>query len=76
METDESRSDRKATARATTKLAVHMVKETSDALPPLKSVMAGLSVILDHCEVRSTSHIPLTHDTHSDYSKARRVVKR
>ena len=51
----ESGSDWKSTAYATTKLAIDLVKETSDAFPPLKAVAAGLSVILNHCDVRSIS---------------------
>ena len=50
-----SKSDWKSTAYATTKLAINLVKETSDGFPPLKSVAAGLSAVLDHCEVRSIS---------------------
>lgn len=48
----ENKPDWKSTAYATTKLAISMVKESSDAFPPLKSVAGGLSAILDHCDVR------------------------
>ena len=48
---DENKSDWKATTYATTKLAINMVKESSDAFPPLKSVVGGLSAILNHCDV-------------------------
>ena len=48
----ENKSDRGSTAYATTKLAINLVKESSDAFPPLKSVAGGLSAILDHCDVR------------------------
>jgi len=51
----ENRSDWKTTAYATTKLAINLVKESSDVFPPLKSVVGGLSAILNHCEVRPTS---------------------
>ena len=51
----ESGSDWKSTAYATTKLAIDLVKETSDAFPPLKAVAAGLSVILNHCDVSFVS---------------------
>ena len=51
----ERKSDWKPTAYATTKLAVHLVKESPDGFPPLKSVMGGLSAILGHCDVRFTS---------------------
>ena len=47
----ENKSDWKSTAYATTKLAINLVKEASDAFPPLKSVAGGLSAILSHCEV-------------------------
>ena len=45
-----------STAYATTKLAINLVKESADVFPPLKSVAGGLSAILDHCDVRFTSH--------------------
>ena len=54
----ESGSDWKSTAYATTKLAIDLVKETSDAFPPLKAVAAGLSVILNHCDVSFVSPGP------------------
>ena len=47
-----------STAYATTKLAIHLVKESSDVFPPLKSVAGGLCAILDHCEVHFTSSRP------------------
>lgn len=49
----EKRSSHKSTAYSATKLAINMVKESSDAFPPLKSVVGGLSAILNHCDVRS-----------------------
>jgi hypothetical protein len=51
----ENKSTWKSTAYSTTKLAINMVKESSDVFPPLKSVVGGLSAILQHCDVRSTS---------------------
>ena len=54
----ESGSDWKSTAYATTKLAIDLVKETSDAFPPLKAVAAGLSAILNHCDVSFVSPRP------------------
>ena len=51
-------SDWKSTAYTTTKLAINLVKESSDVFPPLKSVMGGLSAILDHCDVRYTQIVP------------------
>jgi hypothetical protein len=50
---DEKKPSWKSTAYATTKLAIDMVKESSDVFPPLKSVVGGLSAILQHCDVRS-----------------------
>ena len=57
--TDENRSNWKSTAYSTTKSAVNPVKESADVVPPLKSVIGGLSVILDHCDVRYTSRSTL-----------------
>ena len=51
----ESESDWKSTAYAATKVAIDLVKESSDAFPPLKSVMGGLSAILNHCDVHRLS---------------------
>ena len=48
---EENKPDRKSTAYATTRLAIQMVKESSDGFPPLKSVAGGLSAILNHCDV-------------------------
>ena len=56
--THENKSTWKSTAYSTTKLAINMVKESSDVFPPLKSVVGGLSAILQHCDVRSTSLTP------------------
>ena len=53
-----SEPDWKSTAYATTKLAIDLVKESSDVFPPLKSVAGGLSAILDHCDVRFVSLQP------------------
>ena len=54
---DENKSDRRSTTYAATKLAIKMVRESSDVFPPLKSVAGGLSAILDHCDVGP----PLSH---------------
>ena len=48
---DKDKSERKSSVYATTKLAIEMVKESSDVFPPLKSVAGGLSAILNHCDV-------------------------
>ena len=71
---DENKQDWKSTAYAATKLAINIVKESSDTFPPLKSVVGGLSAILDHCDVRS---IPRTipYNPHDYPSKQWLVVK-
>ena len=58
--TDEAGSNWKSTAYSTTKLAINLVKESADTFPLLKSVMGGLSAILDHCDVWFVSH-PTPH---------------
>ena len=60
--TGEKGSNWKSTAYSTTRLAINLVKESADAFPPLKSVMGGLSAILDHCDVRFLSYptLPMT----------------
>ena len=70
IEIDENKSDWKSTTYATTKLALHMVRETSDAFPPLKAVAGGLSAILNHCDVLSvllisyrTRHLHISQKT-------------
>ena len=54
----ENVSNWKSTAYSTTKLAINLVKESSDVFPPLKSVVGGLSAILEHCDVQPISPIP------------------
>ena len=63
--TSEGKSNWGSTAYATTKLAINLVKESSDAFPPLKSVAGGLSAILNHCDVHN---IPLMLPAHYAYS--------
>jgi len=47
-----NKSDRKSAAYATTKLAINIAKEPSDAgFPPLKSLAGVLLAILSHCEL-------------------------
>lgn len=48
----ESKPDWKATLHATAGLVIDVVKESSDAFTPLKSVAGGLSAILKHYDVR------------------------
>ena len=54
----ESESDWKSTTYAGVKVAIDLVKESSDVFPPLKSVLGGLSAILTHCDVRTVSPRP------------------
>lgn len=53
------KSNWKSTTYSTSKLAINLMKGSSDGFPPLKSVSRGLSAILDHCEVR---HFTSDHD--------------
>ena len=50
----------KSTAFSATKLAINMVKESSDVFPPLKSVVGSLSAILKNCDVWSIPHTTYT----------------
>ena len=63
--TSEGKSNWSSTAYSTTKLAINLVKESSDAFPPLKSVTGGLSAILNHCDVHN---IPVMLPAHYAYS--------
>ena len=47
-------------AYSSTKVAIDMVKESSDVFPPLKSVAGCLATLLKHCDVRSLYSIPPT----------------
>ena len=57
--TDENGLNWMATTYSATKLAINLVKESADVFPPLKSVVGGLSAILDHCDVRYLSRSAL-----------------
>ena len=48
----ENKSNWKSTVYASTGLAVGVLKESSDAFTPLKSVVGGLSAVLKYCNVR------------------------
>ena len=48
----ENESNWKSTVYASAGLAIEVLKETSDAFTPLKSVVSGLSVILKYYDVR------------------------
>lgn len=39
-------------AKDTGKLLLNVLVEVSDALPPLKSAVAGLQIVIEHVEVR------------------------
>ena len=49
-----------SSAYSSTKVAIDVVKESSDVFPPLKSVAGGLAVVLKHYDVMSLSSIPAT----------------
>ena len=62
------KSDWKHTTSSAAKLFLRMVKETSDAFPPLKSVAGGLCAILENCEVRFT-FVRLSRDAYRSHRK-------
>jgi len=49
------KSDPGSTVYATIKLVIKLLKESSDAFPPLKSATGGLSAILNHHDARPIS---------------------
>jgi len=49
------KSDPGSTVYATIKLVIKLLKESSDAFPPLKSATGGLSAILNHNDARPIS---------------------
>ena len=49
--TDENKSGWKSTASSSAKLLLRGVRDSADALGPLKSVAGGLCFILENCEV-------------------------
>ena len=49
---DQNRPDWKSTASSSAKLILRGVRDSADALGPLKSVAGGLCFILENCEVR------------------------
>ena len=51
---------------ASAKMVIDVVKESSDVFPPLQSVASGLSVILKHYDVCSTSP-PMTNNSADGY---------
>jgi len=72
----EKKTSWKSTAFSATKLAINIVKDSSDVFPPLKSVVGSLSAILKICDVCSISLVTPTRDVHTYPSKRWRVVKR
>jgi hypothetical protein len=65
----EGTSSRKSVS-ITTSAILHVVEESSDAYPPLKSVARHLCLVLDNCEVQSPPTYS-THDTHNYISNWR-----
>ena len=61
-------SDSEQTTSSAARLFLRTVKVASDAFPPLKSVVGGLSVILDNCEVYS-AFVRLVHDAYNSHSE-------
>jgi hypothetical protein len=66
----ENKPNWKSTLHASAGLVIDVLKESSDAFTPLKSVTGGLSAILKHYDVRcayfSKSYTPLTLGSASD----------
>ena len=48
---NQNESNWMSTAYSSTKVVIDVVKESSDAFPPLKSVASGLAAILKHYDV-------------------------
>ena len=48
----ENKTNWKSTAYASTKVAIDIVRESSDVFTPLKAVAGGLSAVLKHYDVR------------------------
>lgn len=47
----ENKSNMKPTARASARLVIDALKESSDLFPPLKAAVTGVSAILQHYDV-------------------------
>ena len=58
-----------ATIYASANVVIDVAKESSDVFPPLKSVVGGLSAVLKHYDVCSTSWLVPIHDADSYPSK-------
>ncbi|KAF9643732.1 hypothetical protein BDM02DRAFT_3123027, partial [Thelephora ganbajun] len=44
------------------KTLLDIAKESSDAFPPLKSCLGGISALIKHCEVRLYPITPQSHE--------------
>jgi hypothetical protein len=66
----ENKANWKSTLHASAGLVIDVLKESSDAFTPLKSVAGGLSAILKHYDVRcaffSQPYTPLTFEPAND----------
>ena len=72
---DENNSGWKSTASAAAKLLLRGVRDSADALGPLKSVAGGLCSILENCEVRFRPSYPVL-SAHLFHSARRQIVGR
>ena len=72
----ENKSNWKSTAYASTKLAIDIVKESSDVFTPLKSVAGGLSAVLKHYDVQYAYPATLCTSLTVVISKQWRTAKR
>lgn len=63
----ESISSRESSASAATKKFLDIVKESSDAFGPLKSLASGLCFILESCEVPPPAPALLIHNVYGHY---------
>ena len=72
---DENRSDWKSTMSDSAKLLLRGVRDSADALGPLKSVAGGLCFILDNCEVRLLPSYPVLI-AYQPYSARRQISGR
>ena len=71
----ENKPELSSTAYASARLAIDVLKESSDAFAPLKSVAGGLSAILKHYDVRCTRLFQTIYTAHFLTSKRQQIVK-
>lgn len=62
----EKKTSWKSTAYSATKVAIYVVKESSDVFPALKTVAGVLFTILNHCDVWFIPLIPPAHGAYYD----------